>query len=393
MFVGLLSVLAFAQALSFQDAVARVDQAPGLIAEAQVAAAREQHARRVSRMVYNPTLLVQPGARSMAAGGSGAELYVTLTQRLSLGGAGKARRAALERESEHDRERAALLRFELRRAAAETWLACWSAHAIESLAAAELELAETMATGLAPQVQAGEATRADEAGARSWAAEARLAVLSAEADGFREALALASLLGLDARAPQAVSSELPALALADRDQVKAADTTPVRAARGAHAVEAARLTELVAAKKPTLALGVNGWREGNGDVAALLNVEVELPVFERGERERASQAALTADAAGRAELAALHGEVALLLARHEIEHSQAVLAVSEQELVLSAERFADTQRARLEAREGTMAEWLVARRAVLRARIDLVRARAEHTLARFVWAELTGATR
>jgi hypothetical protein len=68
---------------------------------------------------------------------------------------------------------------------------------------------------------------------------------------------------------------------------------------------------------------------------------------------------------------------------HEVVHTEEVLRATENSMLRAAETLEDAQRRRLEAREGTSLDWVLARRQVLRARIEAVNARATSVLARF----------
>src|ERR1700712_1936029 len=114
-------------ALSFSQALEQSSSAPLLEAAIAVEATRRDHAERVSTMTHNPIFGVQPGGRALAHGGSGAEVYVSLSQRINLAGLSKRRKEALARELEHDAAAIRALRMNVRRAIAELWLQRWTA--------------------------------------------------------------------------------------------------------------------------------------------------------------------------------------------------------------------------------------------------------------------------
>jgi hypothetical protein len=165
------------------------------------------------------------------------------------------------------------------------------------------------------------------------------------------------------------------------------DSAPVREARAGAESERARLTEIEATKGPYWGLGATAWREGTGDLAALAVLELQLPLFDHGERERAAQAAIAERARGRARDSVIGQRVERVRLLHELEHTRAVADALDTELLRAATELADAQHKRFVAREATAQDWVIARRAVLSADMQLIAARAAHVLARFLVAE------
>lgn len=394
MFQLLVGLLALAQPLGFFEAIDLTDEAPRVQAAQRVSRRRSEESEGLSRMTANPTLQVQPGGRRMQAGGRGAELYLGINQRVSLGGLGEKRKVAVAREVAQDAALFELTRRDARLLVARAWLARWTAQEAMLLSEGEQSLALELEQRIAQTVSAGEGTRIDLAAAAAWRAEAALSALTAEGEAFESGVALAEALGRPPQAPQPVLSDLPSIDVPSEmdgsQDVSHVERDPrVQAAQAERTTEQARLDEVKAARSPQLSVGVFGWREGAGDVAAVATFEVEIPVFERGQRERATQAALLARADGAAVEATLMATRDRVLAAHEVEHSGQVLETTESQLVKAAESLAEAQRIRLEAREGTAQEWVQARRLVLKAKLDALRARAAHTYARFVARELS----
>jgi outer membrane protein TolC len=143
------------------------------------------------------------------------------------------------------------------------------------------------------------------------------------------------------------------------------------------------LTETRAARGSELNVGALGWREGTGDLAAVATLELTMSLLEHGKRESSSAAALVARAEQDERKAVLDAQVERLRMIHEVEHTQQVLDTTEGGLLRAAETLADAQQRRFEAREGTSQDWVLARRAVLRARLEVASARAAVVLARF----------
>jgi outer membrane protein TolC len=387
-----LGALLFAGELGFDAALAEADRVPDVQAERAAGEARTGLADDVSRLNYNPMLQLQPGVRRMQSGGRGGELYLTATQRFSLTGAGGARKDAVRAESQEDQAQLALARALARRRIAQAWLARWSAQQAVEAARAELLSARELSARSQRIFAAGESTRVDTAILDTWAAEAELSALASEGEAFDSGTQLSEALGAAERGAQGVSAELPRIDLpADfetRALVAASSNAPqVQLGVRAQASEAARLHEVHAVRGPSAAVGAMAWREGAGDLAGVLTLEVEIPVFERGERERAAGAAAVERARGRAQQAEVVERVRRVRLGHELHHTKAVADALEQRLLKAAETLASAQQRRLEAREGTAQDWVMARRQVLRAKLDTARAKAAHAFARFLVAE------
>ncbi|MDB4991460.1 MAG: hypothetical protein JWN04_6638 [Myxococcaceae bacterium] len=380
------------QAITFAQALEQSKHAPLLEAAVTIESARREHAERVSLMTHNPIFGVQPGERSMAKGGSGFEVYVSLSQRVNLAGLSRRRKEALERELAHDAAARVALRATVRRGIAELWFARWSAQEAMEVAQRERQLAAELESKVDVMVAAGEGTVLEQAAARTWAAEAEISALTFEGDALTAGVTLARAMGQTPTTPQAVASELPSIDVEQELSARGA----LMDVRGAPAVVSAttlreadvsRLAETAAARGPTMAFGALGWKEGGGDLAAVATLEVDVPVFERGERERATAAAEVERARGNEQDTVLAAQAERVLWLHDVEHSREVLTVVEQKLLPAAHALADAQYKRVQAREATAQEWVLSRRAVLKGELDAIRARATHALARFLVAE------
>lgn len=391
-------LVAAIQAITFTQALERSEATPLLEAAVAMESTRREHAERVSRMTHNPVVSLQPGARDMAHGGSGFEVYLGVSQRVNLAGLGKRRKESLARELAHDAAATAALRASVRRGLAEVWLARWSAQQAESVSQRERALAAELDARLDTLRQAGEVTVLEQAAARTWAAEAELSALGFEDDAITAGITLARAMGEAPATPQAVVGELPELMPHDdaalEGLVHEVQSAPsVASARAQTAADQSRLDELTAARGPTMAFGALGWREGGGDLAAVATLEVDLPIFERGERERATAAAELERARGHERDTVLVAQAERVLWLHDLEHSRSVLEVVQQKLLPAAHALADAQKKRLEAHEATAQDWVIARRAVLKGELYAIRARASHTLACFLVAEALAAAR
>jgi outer membrane protein TolC len=388
----LFSALVSAEPLAFEAALALAERVPEVEADVRAGEARDELADEVHRVTYNPLVQVQPGVRRMASGGRAGEVYVNVYQRFSLTGAGRERQAAVRSEQRHDHALIGLGKELARRRIAQAWLMRWAAQSALAEAEAEVRIAEELSARTARTFAAGESTRVDVAAIQSWAAEAALFALTGEGEAFDTGVVLAQALGSPEAGSLAVRAEAPAIDLPSHEWldrlIAAAPRAPeVVAANAGAGSEAARLREVHATKGANFALGGMGWREGSGDVAGVGTLELEIPVFERGQRERAAQAANSARAAGHARVVEVAEAARRIRLVHELEHSQAVVDVLDARLVRAAEDLAIGQEKRFMAREATALEWVLARQKLLRARIDLVRARAAHLYARFLVSE------
>jgi cobalt-zinc-cadmium efflux system outer membrane protein len=384
--MGLLfGVLVMAEALTFQDALERVERAPARQTTREVAETRAAGVGEVPLLTENPVFQVQPGVRSRARGDYLPEVYVQLSQPFLTSGLGSKRREALQGEQRVDEARTRGVTLQLRSAVATAWLARWAAQEAVGFAGDERRLAAEFQDELQRAAALGEATAVDLAAARTWAAEARLAELTAEGEATAAGYALARLLGLEAVEPPAVG-DAPSIALDGElhAQIAMVDAMPnVWLARAGVAAAAARVRELEATRSTRFAVGALGWREGSGDVAAVATLEVSPAWIERGQRDIASARAELVRAQGLAREARLEAVNERAVLVHEVEHTGRVLEVAEGEALAAAELLAAAQAARVAEGEGTAQDLVIARRALWRARIDAARAHAAHLLARF----------
>lgn len=389
----LFSALVFAQAVGFSAALERAENVPSVQAQRDAGQERAREARGLTRLTENPVIQVQPGGRSLRTGGAGAEFYMSVTQNIPLNRLGKKRQEAVRREVERDLSGAVLALRDARLRIAQAWLLRWSAQELHAIAEAEAALALELARELGLALSAGEATRVDLGLVEGFRAESLLVALSYQGAGFEAGVELARAMGLVSELPVAAEGELPHIDVPQEDALRKAleavgSTAEVRFFRRAEAAERARLSEARAQVGPQLGIGALGFREGGGDVAGVALFELVLPVFERGKRESSQVAAQLAAAEQNARRALIdaHGERVRVI--HDVVYTEQVVALVEHQLLAAAERVADAQRKRLNAREATTQDWVLARRAVLRARIELTQGRAAYALSRFRAREL-----
>ena len=379
-------------ALPFGDALQQARALPAVQADERAQEARAALAHDTSRLLENPVLQVQPGARRISKGDTTPEVYVALSQRFNLSSAGAKRQKTLALEVAHDAALVGLSLRDARQRIAEAWLSRWAADQAREVSQREVALAEQLLQLIDTTFQAGEATLVDVSAARAWKAEAVLSELSMEGQAYEAGIQLARAVGAQDGEPRAAAGELPSIDLPSEASLRAhvghvEDTVPVREARAAQQSELARLSEIEASKAPSFGLGAMAWREGGGDFAAVAMLEAQLPLFDRGERERAVQAAVAERARGRMQDSMLAQRALRVRMLHDLEHTHAVASALESQLLRAAHELADAHHKRFQAREATAQDWVIARRAVLSASIQLIQARAAEVLARFVVAE------
>lgn len=390
-----IALLLAASPMTFDEALRLASEAPAVAAARAAVTERRRLSQAVSPLSANPQLTVQPGVRQHS-GGLGPELFVGLAQPFSLAGHGAARREALDRELEHDESLGRSLLQTSRLRTGRAWLSRWAAQTALAEAQRELELATDWATRVERASSSGGMTKVDAAAARAWRAEAALAVLAAEGEAFVAGVRLSEALGLDAREPLAAAEALPELALPDEAQLArtlaGAEQAPaVRLSANARDAEEARLLELKAANGTWLQVGVQGGREGAGDLVGLGTLQLTVPAFDRGERDQARLVAQVARAEGDRRDALARARAERVDTIHELTHTREMLEVLEDDLLPAAEDAARFAQKRLEGGEGTAFEWISARRTVLAAKSRHVRARADHALSRFAALELGAA--
>src|SRR5262249_10904610 len=159
---------------------------------------------------------LQPGGRALQNGGSGAELYLSVSQRVRLTQQGEKRKRAVRAEVAEDAAARAVVLREARQQIAQRWLSRWSTQELASIAQRDAELAAETAQKTQAALAAGEATRVDLAQIEGWRAEAGLLALSAEGSAFDSGVELARALGLPGAAPLGAAAELPSIDLPEQ---------------------------------------------------------------------------------------------------------------------------------------------------------------------------------
>ncbi|HWV38064.1 MAG TPA: TolC family protein [Vulgatibacter sp.] len=366
--------------ISFAEAMALADRAPSVQAARQAASAQRAAGASIPGL-GNPEVVVSPGVRTTGPE-RGLAAEVTVVQPIPLTGVGGARRAAAEAEAKALDREANAFSLGIRLDAATGFCALWgSSRSLRDLAE-EVELARELVARLEEGTAAGSHTSADVAEARLYLAEARHALVAQEGEVHDLGLELAARLELREPSALVASGELPAPALPREgalDAVLAAiDRVPEVALRSMQAAAAkARARELAAEAIPRLGVGAAYRQDGPGDRAWYAVLALELPLFERSQRDRGQAAAAARSLEGEAETAASRARALAVGFQHEVEHTAEALEVIEGEMLPPALESVRLRELELSLGEGTVVDLLRARQALARVKARLVGARAD----------------
>ncbi len=382
--------------VTFDEALGLAAKAPAVAGAEQAVGAQRRLADSTSPLVANPTLNLQPGAaRDPLTGDWGFIGEATLLQGWNLSGLPGDRAGALRAEGEQVAAEARAVALGHRLSAAQTWLELWAVQRALFDARQEADIAREFAARMAKAAEAGVMTRAESADARTYFAEARALAITVEGEWVDKGFSLAAAMGVPAPEPMQAGGSLPGPPVPSRtswpELLAAADRLPeVSARRLSSDASRFREQEARAVKGWGLGTGVKVTRDFLGTWGYQGVVEVAFPLFDRGEREAAPQAAASARARGEYEEARAAAATELSRALHEVEHTGEILETVEKELLPAAEEAARLREATMRAGETTVLEVLVARRAWAAARAKHVRAQAAHTWARVkVWLLLS----
>ena len=375
--------------VTFDQALGLADSAPAVLGARAAASEQRRVAGSVSSMVANPSLTVQPGAARDPLDNQWKWVgEATLLQSWNLSGLPGHRRSSLSAEGELVAVEARVAALSHRLAAAQAWMELWAAQQSLSDALQESELAHEFSARMAKAAAAAAFTRAEAADAETYAAEAHVQAIAAQGEVVDRGFQLAAAMGRADERPLVASGPLPAPPSPVRSDwpalLEAAGKLPGVAAHALAAdADRARELELRSARGWLLGTGVKGTRDYLGTWGVQAVVEVTFPLFDRGEREAAPQAAALARSAGDHREGLAVAATELTRALHEVEHSGEVLAAVEKELLPAAAAGAQAREASMRAGETTVLEVLVARRAWAAARARRTRALASHA-----WAQV-----
>jgi outer membrane protein TolC len=385
--------------ITFDEALGLAARAPA-VAGAEAAAADQRRAGdSVSSVVANPTLNVQPGAARDPLDGQWKYLgETTLMQGWNLSGLPGDRKAAVRAEGDQLLAEARSAALFHRLAAAQAWMELWAAQQSLADSLQEADLAREFSERMARAAAAAAFTRAEAADAATYAAEAHVLALAAEGEVVDRGYQLAIAMGQEAEKALVAAGPLPAPPAPGRADwpaiLDAAGRLPAVAAHKlASDASRARDVEARSSRGWGLGTGLKGTRDYLGTWGAQAVVELSFPIFDRGEREAAPQAAAAARAQGEFREARAVAATELARSLHEVEHTGEVLDAIEKELVPAAEGNARAREASMRAGETTVLEVLVARRVWASARARRTRALATHAWAGVkVWMLLADMT-
>lgn len=373
--------------LTFDAALGLAEDVPRAAAAARAVQEKTDLDGHIAALPYNPQIAVQPGWRFAPREARQPEIIVEILQPWNLSAYGRARRRTVSVEEEVLRAEARAVALAARLGAARAWIELWAGeHVVEEVRreeaiAGELERLVERAAAL------GAMTRADLAEAAAYHAEARIAVLAAEGEVFQRGLTLAREVADHDGLPLHTMGDAPAPSVPAEarrtefmDRAAALPLVSLRELQ-ARAARARELEEL-GARGALAQVGAVLQRDAPGGLVVSGLARVTLPVFERGERERAGLLAEAARLEGEQREALIAARAEIALSFHEVSHSAEVLAVLRDDLAPSSRQAAETRRRIFEHGGATLLEVLQSDRAAVAAASRSWRVQAEHAWAR-----------
>lgn len=380
--------------LSFDSALQEALSAPRLTAASKALSDKREMDRNISTVTNNPQVAIQAGYRRETEVG-GLEAQVNAQQPFSFGQYSRARKQAAHAEQKQLEAELARLRFDRTLAAGRAWLRLWGTMQVLHAAEHEVELAQKLAERTARAVHIGAMTMADKSEAESYLAEAELSLLSLEGEAFEQGLELSASLGRGGQAPLRPKGKLPSIALPDMNDAmrktlfsQAALFPSVKETQEAVAAEAARLEELRSQKAGSMWLGAQFAREPTVPYSLVGLLGFQLPLFDRGERERANALSVLAQKQGDFAESTLAARIRVTWALHDLEHSDEIVRKLRDTALPATEQTLRLKERLLELGEATILEVLLQRRAAFSQRGRLGRAQAEHAASRFFLSQL-----
>lgn len=373
--------------ITFDAALGLAGDVPRVTAAAGAVKAKTELDGQIAAVPYNPQISIQPGWRFEPREGRQPEVVVEVLQPWNLSGHGDARRRTASVEEGVLRAEARAVALAARLGAARAWIDLWAAEHVVEEARREETIARELERLVERAAVLGAMTRADLAEAGAYHAEARIAVLSAEGEVFQRGLALGRELALSEPLPLHTSGDLPSPSIPAEDRrpeyLVRVDGLPAVTLRDLQARAArARDLEELAARGTLAQLGAVVQRDAPGGLVVSGLARVTIPIFERGERERAGVRAEAARLEGEHRDALIGARVEIALGFHEVSHSAEVLAVLRDDLAPASRQAAETRRRIFEHGGATLLEVLQSDRAAVAAASRLWRVQAEHAWAR-----------
>lgn len=375
-----------------QALAAGARRAPAVVEASRThAAAGAFAARPGSSLPSVPLVTVLAGARRPALGlPLGPEVTVSVTQEISAGPLGGARRRAAEGTARAAGSELDLARLEGAVAAGLTWLDLLEAQELLRLREAARADAVRLAEIAEVRVVSGVATAAERSLAAAETGAARLAILEGEGRATEARLALALATG------EPMDRALGARGALDAERLDASAAgvershPAVQVAEGRAAQHAAEASVARATSGPMFAVGATAWREGSGDHGAAATVSVPLPLFDSSRYEAGRFETLAAAESARAARLRAELERERRLVVHEREHTREVRDQLRAGLVEPLRRALVTAVTAYSAGTSDLGVVLLARRSALGAEERLVSAMIDVRRADLRLAALTG---
>jgi cobalt-zinc-cadmium efflux system outer membrane protein len=350
------------------------EHAPAVVAaRGRMAETRGKRAGAAVRFTTNPDIEIGAGPR-LIAGDSSTDFDVGLGQAFELGGRRGARIADADAEIAQSAADADDVRRLVRRDAALAFVDVLAADERLRLARGVEQVAGDLVAASEKRLAKGDAVELEVNLAKTVLGRARAAVQAAEADREAALGALRALLGLDPTQAIVVKGDLTARRAYDLDALLAsARQRPDLRRLDAERDEGTALVRLGdSAAWPDVRVGLSYAHEENADIL-LGSLSITLPWFDRGQEPkavgRAKVARAGAEKAGRAR--AIEAEVRAAFAAYQ----KRVAAVDEFEknvlpLVDENDRLLTRS---YEAGQLTLADYLVARRELIDARVEYLK--------------------
>jgi outer membrane protein TolC len=368
--------------LSFDEALRLADQSPAVVTALASAREKREGDAHVSRMTANPQVTAQLGYRREDVK-QGFDAQASLLQGFHLEGYGAARRRSVTAEEAVLDADAEAVRLRQRLWCARSWLALWGATQAHAEAEREVDLAGELLARSERAAAAGALTQVDVSEARAYLAEARLAALGSEGEVFDLGLELARSMGRTATEPPRLVGSPPELlagklapALRERLLASAGALPEVRSRLQGERAERLRAAEARAQRGAQLSVGAQWFHEPSAPYTLLGTLQLQLPLFDHGERESTDYLASAERLRGAAADAQRSAESELVAMMHELDHSREIWEELTLHLVPAAENTVRLRERMLAVGEGTVLEALLARRSLAAAQGRAARARA-----------------
>lgn len=366
--------------IDFADAMARSRDAPAVREVEAALTAKRAADRRLGTLAHNPQITVDAGYRN-DTGGQGAVLQVGVQQGFNLAGYIAARRRSVEQEESALALELQVAIWRQHMGAARLWSDLWGTGQALERAQEEAELARQTLARTERMAQVGAATQVDVASARAYLAEVLARRVGIEGEAAEGGLALGRFLGLsEAVQVKGVPDGAHLPALTDALQAEALRRCALlpepTLRRTSERVERTRAEEITAQRGTQIWIGAMGLHEPTAPWAAFGTVGLSLPLFERGQRERADLLASAARMRVAAQSAESGAQIELRSAWHDVEHFGELDKLIGETLLPAVEGEVALRERLLAVGDGTVLQVLVARRAASTVRIQAARSRA-----------------